>query len=812
MFSPGALSKTNAHRAVALALIVSVGCSGSPAPSGEPARRTDAAAPGQPAAASPTSAGIYVLHPLSEPQTQLIQALGLPSAQVPASDAAARLEDIVSVLDQAVGRISRDTFDPDAVVRAVGQDPKSLLAWVRDNTRVIPYRGVLRGPMGVLMDRSGNSLDRSLLLADLVNRAGHSVRLVNATLTDAQAREVAAVVSTASRRVPEGDSTSASTWMLEQVDAHIGRHKGDVAQARQILNTIRKNGLAAEEQVRRRTAAQTAVLKESLGGVLQRTPAGPSSTQLSDLKDHWWVQVRIGDAWVDFDSTRPASQPSQTIARAIRTFDPRQLPDEVYHRVRIKALVERIENGQLTEQPVLEHIVRVANLAAARVRFGHSPNGPDSDPNPQDQAAWLKARIVSATSWTPYLIVGTQQIVQSAFTPKGEVQRANIDTPAPPKAGKFTDALGGREEAAGTRLTAEFLEYEFLIPGQPTRVERRATFDWLGSGARAGKDASAIEQFRPASPDRLLDLAHTTDILILGAHPSLESAQHLVGTATVRAGRATIRMIRSPEKAQEAFAELDAFEGPSPALISLALARHRWSRFAANLVISRPNVFSYHSGIRADGAGGYEPWSGFDIVSNDVDVAGQPADQDAVSIRLEQGVLDTNAELYLGPSVTVSANAAGMMSGSLAQSNGWMTLVKTNAARMPQRWAADSRADVQKALDRGFAAVVPGENVASDSTPVWWRVDPASGTTLGVGDRGWGQAMKEYNKVLRVFLKSVAAGGCFYRAYSTSSWGRAAVCSLSLAFGILNVAKVGPFEGGLFGTFGDALSIAGLFF
>ena len=71
----------------------------------------------------------------------------------------------------------RDRWDPAYVVKALGRNPDTLFAWVRENTTWIPYRGVLRGPMGVLMDRQGNSLDRATLLAALLVEAGHEARL-----------------------------------------------------------------------------------------------------------------------------------------------------------------------------------------------------------------------------------------------------------------------------------------------------------------------------------------------------------------------------------------------------------------------------------------------------------------------------------------------------------------------------------------------------------------------------------------------------------------------------------------------------------
>jgi len=90
------------------------------------------------------------------------------------------MEKLYQVMDGAAQDIQREDFDAQAMVDKVGKDPQKLFEWVRDNTWWVPYRGALRGPTGVLMDRVGNSLDRSLLLAELLRLAGHSARLARA--------------------------------------------------------------------------------------------------------------------------------------------------------------------------------------------------------------------------------------------------------------------------------------------------------------------------------------------------------------------------------------------------------------------------------------------------------------------------------------------------------------------------------------------------------------------------------------------------------------------------------------------------------
>src|SRR5688572_12873355 len=77
--------------------------------------------------------------------------------------AAQQLRNSLRAIEEADRDLPRDSFEVAAVVKSVGSDPAKLFEWVRDQTVWVPYRGSLRGDVGVLMDRLGNSLDRSVL-------------------------------------------------------------------------------------------------------------------------------------------------------------------------------------------------------------------------------------------------------------------------------------------------------------------------------------------------------------------------------------------------------------------------------------------------------------------------------------------------------------------------------------------------------------------------------------------------------------------------------------------------------------------------
>src|SRR5687768_15518504 len=64
---------------------------------------------------------------------------------VPIAERLGMLEDSFRAIEDGVKQAPRDRWDPQFVVQTIGNDPKLLFNWVRDNTTWIPYRGVLRG-------------------------------------------------------------------------------------------------------------------------------------------------------------------------------------------------------------------------------------------------------------------------------------------------------------------------------------------------------------------------------------------------------------------------------------------------------------------------------------------------------------------------------------------------------------------------------------------------------------------------------------------------------------------------------------------
>jgi hypothetical protein len=86
----------------------------------------------------------------------------------------------------------------------------------------------------------------------------------------------------------------------------------------------------------------------------------------------------------------------------------------------------------------------------------------------------------------------------------------------------------------------------------------------------------------------------------------------------------------------------------------------------------------------------------------------------------------------------------------------WLT-VRTTADLARAGVPADLRARIETDLHAGFIVVTPREPSSMEAVG-WWRVDPRTGDTLSIGNRGWGQAQVE-SMGLNVTMAGVAIFG-----------------------------------------------------
>lgn len=650
-------------------------------------------------------------------------------------------EGIEERLDRLIAeaeKLPRAEFDPAALSASLGKDPEKHFEWVRDRTWWAPYRGLLRGSQGVMLDRVGSNLDRAVLLGDLLRRAGVTVRLAHADLSEDQARELLGKMRPipANRFAEAADTRSAA---LKQAEAN------------------------AESLVESQTQTILAALKRA--GSTQPVDDG---TAVAAMRDHWWVEHEANGEWLALDVALPDAKPGETLARATATSPWKAadaapaIPDSEWHVVDIRVVLERYDAGETTEMQLLATSLRPAERLGSPLRLRHAPvpwpeSLSDGDPKAFNDAA------LAVEMWIPVLKVGDEEFVHTGFTNEGKLH-AELE-----KAATAMSRAGGLQVASGMDMalggfspdearpaaTAEWIDYEIIVPGSKSQKFRRPVFDLLGPARRASNAADFDGTPDLRKLERFEALWAPTDILLQSSGFTGEFVADLQASDLVENQKALKDLAREedPDKARQQATELfDRIEiwGPLP---NFALWRSSLGANAGDSFIDKPNVLHHRAGRAVVNA---EPGTYRELI----DVAFNPAGARLGStgspfeVRVRQGVADTVAEmLALGADVGTAENTASVFNRLPANNNrGLLIAAGDEAAARALPWPEDETARVAADVGAGYMVLVPREAVMiKDQQRVgWWRVDPASGETVGVMDSGYHMGKAEYQLTLLV--------------------------------------------------------------
>ncbi|MBI1211242.1 MAG: hypothetical protein GC190_07255 [Alphaproteobacteria bacterium] len=644
----------------------------------------------------------------------------------------------------AEGLASRDRWDAAFVVKRVGKDPAKLFAWVQTNSFWIPYRGVLRGPVGVLMDGRGNSLDRSLLLADLLKRAGQTVRLAHGQMTqqDAVTRLSQLVAREANANGPVGNARLSVTGaaMLNAATAQLSTEKQDAARRLATLNA--------------RTAAQTRRLLQ----MIEKPDASDEwsdrfVTALEALQDHWWVQRQTAAGWVDMDVLTPDGKAAVSLQSTSR---PEDLGiDGLYQEITLRVVAEQWTPGSLAEHVAMEHKLRPADLIGKAIVLQFWPTAPIKSRTP---AGREELKTAKGGEWAAILTIDRDAADAGILPESGD------DLDQPPQGGAFGGIAGSfgstfappaQRSTPKSTLSAVWLEYEFKSPGQESRKVRREIFDLVGPSRRAEGAPQQLALDDTARAVRERAMAMRSEILPLPCAIAPSYVTHLVSQALLRS-RQILTAATQPNVTDAAVFEMTQHAAP-PVTSLYALALAATSIGSTSTYVDKPLLFTNHFYPKPGDASIIV--NATDIVANDIGVS--LAVNDAFSARLAEGVRHTNAEsLFHGPIPGYSTADA------FAQPGAWAALTASdeaaiNALTLP----ADVRRRILDEVMNGQIVVAPRVALSTPSGPYagWWRIDPATGTTLGFGANGWGASATERGFLARV---AGAAGRAFMKNYA----------------------------------------------
>lgn len=663
----------------------------------------------------------------------------------------ARVKDMGSLVDLIVAEaanLPRSEFDAAALTASLGNEPQKIFDWVRDRTWWAPYRGLLRGATGVMLDRVGSNLDRAVLLGDLLRRAGYTVRLAHAQLPEKQARELLGKLRPIpdQRRSPV-PSRTVTPERKRAIDAFAPGYEKILQE--QIAETKQRS-----DDARVLIRSQSDQLFAAVKGAAVRQAGNDDDAAIAALQDHWWVEREVNGEWIAMDVLLPDASIGGTLALAMATSewtaaaDAPSIPDSDWHAVQIRVVVERYQGGTTTESTALETVLRPAEVLERPIMLSHLPKpwpeeiaGPKADPNAQKNAAlWVN-------SWVPFLRVGDDYIVQSAFTDSGELTSSSTDSAAGVGAATgggldfFGSSLGGGEEAE-SYATAEWIDYEIRVPGASSQHLRRPVFDLLGPARRSAPAAGFEANTDVLKLQRFEALWSRTRILLQPCEFTAEFVAYLE-TESIIANQVTFRKFsqeRDPSKAAAlALSLLERIDtwGPLPDLV---LWRSTLGTQSGDWFVDRPNVLNYRVGQSVENSGRATVKELIDVSSNAIGVR-RSASRNAFEVRLQQGVTDTVAEMFaLGNNLRMAENTASVfaLAGS-RPARGVLIGSHDEASVKNLGWPQDAAARLAENINSGFIAVALKEPVSVHELEHlgWWRIDPASGATIGVMDTGF---------------------------------------------------------------------------
>ena len=369
-----------------------------------------------------------------------------PAPIAPASDAPIDPAAFSESLAEQAAAIPPERDDLLARTAQLGAGIPPAFALAHDEIRAESYPGALLGAAGAYRNRAGNSIDRSLLLAQLLVAKGITVRFASCRLDPASAETLAGAMFAPA---PAPPPTAAATTGAATADP------SDSIFARIVARGNR----------------DFAAVKAALGG--STSFAGMSHGDLvSELSNHTWVQASSdgGNTWTDLDASFPDAVPGKHYCDPASTTA--TLGTDQDQTVTIRVGAETLSAGALSNAVLLEQSYPAQSLMDQQIYILQAP-----------ESGSLLGQS-GGSSYAPSVVVGGNTVAGKAipFTDGAGGGGNAIGGLAGGLAGGGPVATGA---GSGPYLVAEWLEFTVTQPGGTTDTTRRYLFDRGGSAWRA---------------------------------------------------------------------------------------------------------------------------------------------------------------------------------------------------------------------------------------------------------------------------------------------------------------------------------------
>ena len=690
-------------------------------------------------------------------------AAGPVLGQVPSasgeSEAMERLDRFHELLLELRSHLDRSQFDLDALLERLDHDPDEILRFVTEEIYFEQYPGLLRGAQGTLMARAGNALDQAVLLATLLKDAGRDARIARVTLGPEQAALLIRQMNVERRPAPTiGDLEKIREVLRRMLDL-----VGAAQNADELLDRVGTAPDVRSTDVYARAVADRDWLLAQLDQAKVRVGDPEALDRITtEARDYFWVEHRAGsEPWRSAHPAFDEPMRARLNLEVVQHFT-EEIPPELQHRFRFEVVLERRMGERTEEVPILsgwEH--PVANLVGEPLTY---TNVPDSWLENIDVRE-LEAALDRADLFLP--LFNVKQRGDEAFDVAG--MTAQIDAAATAAAGALRTvssklssagaAVGalGREDSSAeagsgmTELLQQRLEFTFIAPGGREERFVRRVLPEAGS-------APTLEM------KRRLAVTHTF-MLAPGSYPEAYVIDRMIDQHRNNRPLVEVHLKKALDPVARIVMPSEALSAVDLRSLEHLLLYPLFDAGAAGDLTYRPvaSLVVVSRGLPADGAA-----PGIvDIVRNQrrsfsrSDGVLSPSFQASLST----GVWESHAEeLALGAGQEEPFSAARAFRAARDSKVGIVTLKPGETSSVDALGVSEvARKNLRIDLEAGFAVMVPRETPSGRGERTgWWRIDPASGETLAVGDDGRGVSLTEegiLTLVLGIAALGLAAAG-----------------------------------------------------
>ena len=648
-----------------------------------------------------------------------------PSFAEEALDVDAILKDMKSYADRLrhlQSEIEVSHFVPDEKVDRLDYDASLIIDFVRDEVAYHPYTGVLRGVVGTLQSRGGNSLDQALLLGYLLKTAGYDAQIAQGELTETDARRL--LSGTRNAVVPQSLS-----YLSNELDKFVSEESPE----RSIKDT----------QLYQRTLAETESLLDVLDDAdIELEGSKEAGKLVEQARNYFWIQFRESPSmsWTNLHPSFGALKAPENLT-PIEYYED-SVPKEFQHRFAVTAWIEQWSNGKINKHRVMKTWTGpVANLIGMGVQYTNLPNGLN------EETAHERDLAVSKTDMFFPMFNGSMAPGAKAFDLSGRTidpdvlggsGAAGIFKTVGDKFESAVEGIAAREDGKPIlALHSMYLEFTFVSPDGEEQSRRRYV---LPPRADYRDDQSVTWQL----------MSNHTYVINVGDVP--------IDYVASRALEATADSVSWLEfVTKRSFAEDEPVQDPDPISKDVPVLMQAWMMDQypreEDLVQFRPTPGLI--GIREGFHDAETRYYGVDVVFNQVaqvQVSGnglKPVPQAA----LRRGVWDTVLESVPARLRQIDH---GVVSSTvrlfeLAREQGIDPIVVTDSETLGQLELDETALFyAQSDLNDGYVLVMPERVPDLAHRGGWWRVNVATGETLGVTADGYGAESFEYLLVTKL--------------------------------------------------------------